>query len=99
MGHPLLLYPYYPLTTRRSAPLILDGFSNPSMPRRVGEISRREPSSRRRYLDASSLTRITGTGLVVWEVCGPPDTGSTIISAFPWSAVINIDPPRSFSAW
>ena len=29
----------------------------------------------------------TGTGLVVWAVCGPPVSGSRISSQLPWSAV------------
>ena len=33
-----------------------------------------------------------GTGLVVWAVMGLP-SGSTICSAFPWSAVIMAIPP------
>ena len=36
---------------------------------------------------------IAGTGFVVCAVCGPPVTGSFIISALPWSAVTNSAPP------
>ena len=44
-----------------------------------------EPCGRNRV----SATTINGTGFVVCAVCGPPVAGSTICSAFPWSAVIN----------
>ena len=36
---------------------------------------------------------MSGTGLVVCAVCGPPLAGSIIISALPWSAVRMMAPP------
>ncbi|MNG35913.1 hypothetical protein D3C84_1227840 [compost metagenome] len=39
------------------------------------------------------LTMIRGTGFRVWAVWTPPVTGSIIISALPWSAVIRAVPP------
>ena len=44
------------------------------------------------------LTSSSGTGLVVWAVCGSPVSGSRIISALPWSAVTSIAPPARVSA-
>ena len=43
---------------------------------------------------ASAVT-ISGTGFVVWAVCGLTPSGSSICSAFPWSAVIRQTPPSS----
>ena len=40
-------------------------------------------------------TRISGTGLVVWAVCGAPVARSIISSALPWSAVTSSAPPRA----
>ena len=40
---------------------------------------------------------MNGTGLVVCAVCGPPVSGSIIISQLPWSAVTNSRAP-AFSA-
>src|ERR1700682_28274 len=81
-------------TTRKSCPVMSAGCVNPSIPKTVGEMSCKEPSGRNVNLFASSLITINGTGLVVCAVCGPPDTGSIIISALPWSAVTSIAPPR-----
>ena len=76
------LYEGFPKTLR-SAPVISFGSSIPSIPRMVGEISRSDPFGVSVNRFESSANTIKGTGLVVCAVCGPPVTGSIIISALP----------------
>ena len=55
----------------RDFPVISAGCSIPITLIRVGTISARHPPSRSVYF-GSAFTRINGTGLVVWAVCGSP---------------------------
>jgi hypothetical protein len=69
---------------RRLPPVIRWGWSMFIMLSSVGDRSRKLPPSRT-VMFFSSETRMKGTGLVVWAVCGPPVAGSMSSSALPWS--------------
>jgi tripartite-type tricarboxylate transporter receptor subunit TctC len=71
-------------------PVICAGFGRPISASKVGARSASRPSA-----NATSPPPISsnGTGPVVWDVCGPPVTGSRIISQLPWSAVTSRAPP------
>jgi hypothetical protein len=66
---------------RRSRPVISGGGSMPSRRSTVGPTSPRAPPARSAVVSARTAT--SGTGLVVWAVCGPPVSGSSICSQLP----------------
>ncbi len=68
----------------------------PSRASTVGPTSESDPPLRSAPAPARTATK--GTGLVVWAVCGPPVSGSTIISQFPWSAVTRTVAPEASAA-
>src|SRR5205085_7566640 len=67
--------------TRRSWPVISLGCGMPSIPRIVGLMSCSAPSALILYCALFSLIMIMVIGLVVFEECGTPCSGSIIISA------------------
>src|SRR6267143_2294329 len=69
----------------RSRPVISCGGSIPSSCKIVGPTSRSEPPARRApsFCGAPAPTITSGTGFVVWAVCGPPVAGSIISSQLP----------------
>src|SRR5512146_1492461 len=69
----------------RSTPVISRGCSRPSSVNRVGPTSHSAPPERNGLSPSGSTgsTTTKGTGLVVCAVCGPPVSGSIIISQFP----------------
>src|SRR3954454_10863994 len=73
------------------SPVIASGCSMPRSSRIVGATSARIPSSR---TETSSLVTMNGTGLSECAVFGDP-SGSSMLSALPWSAVITSTPPES----
>ena len=74
-----------------TSPVISGGFGRSISSSKVGAMSARRPSATSERLRAPSSN--SGTGLVVCEVCGPPVSGSRIISQLPWSAVTSSAPP------
>ena len=68
---------------RRSPPDICAGCSSRARPARWARYRAASRRGAARSCFASSFTRMNGTGFVVCAVCGPPETGSTIISALP----------------
>ena len=75
--------------TMRVFPSISGGQARPITSSMVGAMSASLPSDRS---SDPAPQRMKGTGFVVWAVMGLP-SGSTICSAFPWSAVIMAMPP------
>src|SRR5205085_890350 len=67
----------------KSRPVIPRGCSSPSSCMTVGPTSRSDPPLRKGFTPFESTTT-KGTGLVVCAVCGPPVSGSIIISQLPW---------------
>src|SRR5262249_36098935 len=81
----------YPVFTSGS-PVIDAVASIPSKCRQVGARPASSPPSFRR---APGRVTISGTGFVVWAVCGLTPSGSSMTSALPWSAVTRQTPPSS----
>ena len=66
----------------RLRPVISSGCGSPISASTVGARSAKRPPARN-LASAGPPTRITGTGLVVWAVCGPPVAGSIMVSQLP----------------
>ena len=81
---------------RRQNTVISGGTASPIRSSSVGARSASRPLRSR--APAGPPTSATGTRLVVCAVCGPPVTGSIIVSQLPWSAVMIIAPPAASSA-
>src|SRR5256714_4608921 len=75
-------------------PVIAEGCSCPSSSRTVGATSARTPPSRS---SRTSAVAISGTGLSECAVFGLP-SGSSMLSALPWSAVTIAAPPVAWIA-
>ena len=88
------LFIKYYLFTIRLSPDISAGTSNPITVSIVGAISASLPSFKV-YPSVLLDTHTNGTGSVVCAVNGFPVSASIIVSAFPWSAVINTVPSNS----
>src|SRR5688572_10224748 len=73
--------------TSSDSAVISAGFSMPRIVRIVGATFERTPPPRSAPKRFFGSTRMSGTGFVVWAVCGWPVAGSNINSALPWSAV------------
>ena len=82
--------------THKLPPVISDGVSQA---RAAAGRSGRDRRAHPRPVARTSLEVTTsGTGFVVWAVCGLTPSGSSIVSALPWSAVTRQTPPAASTA-